>query len=113
MERRIQRVAELLKQQLSIMIKESLPEDLGIVTVTTVEVSGDIKNATVYVSCLEKTREREILKKLEEKIREFQHILGRNLKLRYTPKLTYKFDRSLEQINRVEEILEDLNKDKK
>ena len=112
MTRRVQKVAELLRQQLAEMIIGVIPEELGLITVTEVIVSADIKNATVYISCLEKTSQKEVLNKLKEKTPEFQHTLGKLLAMRYIPKLSFKVDRGLEQINRVEEILEKVKKDK-
>lgn len=111
MTRRVQKVAELLRQQLAEMIEGVIPEELGLVTVTEVMVSADIKNATIYISCLEKSSEKEILAKLKEETPDFQHTLGRRLKMRYIPKLSFKVDRGLESINRVEEILEKVKKD--
>lgn len=109
MTRRVQKVAELLKQQLAEMIKETLPEELGLVTVTEVEVSLDLKNALVFVSCLAKQNEEQVIKKLQEKTLEFQHILGRRLEMKYTPKIVYKIDNGIDKINRVEEILKNLS----
>lgn len=109
MTRRVQKVAELLKQQLAVMVKEGLPEDLGIVTVTDVVVTPDLKNATVFISCLDKSCQDEIFKKLELKAKVFQHILGRKLQMKFTPRLLFKIDTGLEKINRVEEILGSLH----
>jgi len=110
MTRRVQRVAKLLKQQLAIMVRVTLPEEVGIVTVTDVEVSSDIKNATVFISCFDKTYEKEVKKHLEENSKEFQRILGKNFQMRYTPKLNFKIDQGLEKINRVEELLKEIKK---
>lgn len=112
MTRRVQKVAELLKQQLAIMVKETIEcgaDELGIVTVTDVQVSSDIKKATVFISCLDKTGEREVLKRLTAKTRDFQHFLGRKLEMKFTPKLEFKIDTGLEEINHVEEILNNIN----
>ena len=110
MTRRVQKVAELLKQQLAEMTKETLPEDLGMVTVTDVDVSADLKKATVFISCLDKTCESDVFKKLELKAKEYQHILGRKLKMKFTPKLAFKIDAGLEKIGRIEEILNDIKR---
>lgn len=108
MSRRIQKVAELLKQQLALMIIEVLPEELGIVTLTEIIVSKDIKNAQIFISCLESSSEAKVIKILVKKAKEFQHILGRKLQMRYTPKLEFKVDKGLGKVNRVEEILENI-----
>lgn len=109
MTRRVQKVAELLKQQLAVMTKATLPEDLGMVTVTDVEITADFKNATVFISCLDKSCEDKALKILELEAKAFQHILGRKLQMKYTPKLDFKIETGLEKINRLEEILGSLH----
>jgi ribosome-binding factor A len=106
MVRRLERVAELLRQQLAIMIEETFPDEVGMVTVTDITLSSDIKNATVYISCFDKKSEVRVLEILNDKTKDFQRVLGRQLRMRYTPKLNFKFDKGLEKINRVEEILE-------
>ncbi|MBM2820591.1 MAG: ribosome-binding factor ribosome-binding factor [Candidatus Berkelbacteria bacterium] len=110
MARRIQKVSELIKQQLAELIIQTLPENLGLVTLIDVHVTSDLKNAWIYVSCFDKSSEKETLKILSDHSKEFQHILGRKLEMRYTPKLEFMFDDSLEKINRVENILKEINK---
>ncbi len=108
MTRRVAKVAELLKQILAGMIKANLAEDYGMVTIIDVDLTMDLKNAIIYISCLEKQYQDEVLRKLNAKTKDFQHYLGRKLEMKYTPKLDFKLDRGLEKINRVEEILENL-----
>ncbi len=101
-------MAELLKEMLAAMIKVSLAEDYGMVTVIDVDLSQDLKNAVIYISSLEKQYQDKVLGELNNKAKDFQHVLGRKLQMRYTPKLIFKSDRGLDKINRVEEILEKL-----
>lgn len=108
MTRRVQKVAELLKQMLAGMIKANLAENYGMVTIIDVDLTADLKNAIIYISCLEKQYQDEVLRELNLRTKDFQHYLGRKLQMKYTPKLDFKLDRGLEKINRVEEILENL-----
>lgn len=113
MSRRVQKVAELLKREISDEIKETLPEEFGMVTIMDVSVTADLKETKVYISCLEKENEKQILSFLEGNIIELQCNLGRRLKLRYTPKIAFLADRSLEEINRIDELLTKIEKEKK
>lgn len=110
MSRRVEQVAELLKREISDEIREILPEEFGMVTIMDVSVTADLKEAKIYISCLEKEEEKLILSFLEEKTSEFRYNLGRRLKLRYTPKITFFADRSLEEINRIDELLTKIKK---
>jgi ribosome-binding factor A len=108
MTRRVAKVAELLKQLLAGMIKANLAEDYGMVTIIDVDLTADLKNAVIYISCLEKQYQDEVLKQLAAKTKDFQHYLGRKLEMKYTPRLEFRLDRGLEKVNRVQEILENL-----
>lgn len=108
--RRVQKVSELLRQQLSILIREDLPDDLGMITVTAVNTSDDLKEANVYISCLDKSSEAQALKALEEKTKEFQQILGKRLMMKFTPKLKFRLDKASEKVNRIEQLLEEIEK---
>ena len=90
------------------MVRMSLSEGLGMVTVTEVDVAPDLKNAVVYISCLKKEYQQEVMSMLSKKTKDFQHILGRKLEIKYTPKLVFRIDKGLGEINRVEEILNNL-----
>lgn len=108
MTRRVEKVAELLKQMLAGMIKASLIEDYGMVTIIDVDLAQDLKNAVIYISCLEKQYQNEVLRELNTKTKEFQHVLGRKLQMKYTPRLEFKLDRGMEKVDRVEELLENI-----
>ncbi len=103
--RRIQKVRELIQQEIAKMILETIPQDLGLVTVTEVDVSPDLKNAKIFISCFEEKSQKQVLKKLDEENINFQRLLGKKLKTRNTPKLEYTTDTSLDKINKIEELL--------
>ncbi len=110
MSKRIAKVSELLKQEISKLIKEEVPESYGIVTVTDVHVTGDFKDARVFISCFDKTCEDAVLKELLKKKLHFQQFLGRNLRMKFTPRLQYIFDRNQEKVDQIEKILKEIEK---
>jgi len=108
---RIQKVEELLRAQLSILIRQNLPEEFGIITVTNVAVTADLKQAQVHIVLVDKDQEKKVLTYLSQKTPIFQHTLGRTLSLRYTPRLNFNIDRSESKANRVEELLKEIDRD--
>jgi len=108
MSKRIERVAELLKQELSKLIKEELPEEYGIITVNDIVPTGDFKEAKVYICCLDKSCQSEVIKQLEEKKSQFQKYLGKNLTMKFTPRLTYFIDKNQDQVDKIEKILQEI-----
>jgi len=107
---RVQKVNELLKQELSVMVKESIPEELGLVTVMDVIATPDFKIAHVFISVMVENNEAQIIKILDKKKNGFQKELGRKLKMRYTPKLEFRVDQSKDELNRIDELLEETRK---
>lgn len=110
MTRRIQKVKELLKQETAKMILETVPEEMGLITVVEVDLTDDLKNAKIYISCFNRENSKKVLKLLDARKFSYQHELGRKLEMRYTPKLEYILDESVDQINKVEELLDKIDK---
>lgn len=108
--RRVQKVSELILQQLSSLIRQELSEDYGLITVTDVILTPDLREAKVFFSCFEKKNEPLILKDLDGKIKFFQQFLGRKLQMKFTPRLKFEIDKNLDKVDRIEEIIDEINK---
>jgi ribosome-binding factor A len=106
--RRQRQVAELLHQEISLLIQHNSRDPrLGFVTVTGVEVSGDLRVAWVYVTVLGDKADREsALEGLANAARYFRHQLRQTLSLRIIPELNFKFDKSLEYGMQMDELLD-------
>jgi ribosome-binding factor A len=111
---RIKRVNELLKQELSKLIRQHLPvEKHGLISVTDVEVSRDLKNANVYVSTVgigSESQETSVIAALERIRGTLQHEVSRKVVIKYTPHLAFKWDNGLERGQHVVDLLEDLDR---
>ena len=108
---RVQKVEELLKQQISELLLETLAEEFGIISVTDVEASPDFKSAKVFIAIVQKDKEKEILQAITKNLQDYQRHLGKNLSMRYTPRLTFFIDKSESTVNRVEELLKEIDED--
>ena len=102
--RRINRVNQLLQEELAKLIQEDFKENL--VTVTVVEAAKDLKTARVWITTF--SNQKKVLGDLEKKAPSYQHILGKKLFIKNTPKLLFHFDRGNEKVARVEKILNKL-----
>jgi ribosome-binding factor A len=107
---RLQRVRELLKREVGEIIRRELPvEEAGLINVNDVEVAPNLKNATVYVGILGgKTQKEKGMELLELKRVRIQGLIARGVVLKYTPRLRFVLDESVERGNRVLKILEEL-----
>ena len=107
--RRQQKVAELIKQEVSDLIQHELKDPrIGFVTVTDAEISADLRHAKVFVSILEGDKEEtmEGLKAAEGFVRTE---IGERVRLRYTPEILFKYDDSIEKGVRIFELLEEID----
>ncbi|MBV8548218.1 MAG: 30S ribosome-binding factor RbfA [Alphaproteobacteria bacterium] len=75
------------------------------VTVTEVQVSPDLKNATVFVMPLGGERLDETVKALNEVVGFYRHAVGQNVNLRHVPKLRFSADHSFDYAHRIDIIL--------
>ena len=77
------------------------------VSITRVDTTGDLRYARVYVSALDKSQEKEILKGLKSAAGFLRRELGRALQLRYTPELQFIPDDSIQHGAHILEMLRD------
>jgi ribosome-binding factor A len=77
------------------------------VSITRVDTTGDLRYARVYVSVLDKSQEKEVLKGLKSAAGFLRRELGHALQLRYTPELQFIADDSIEYGSHILEVLRD------
>ncbi len=108
--RRQRQVAELLHQEISLLLQRQVRDPrLGFVTVTDVEVTQDLRLATIYVSVMGSDDEvNQAMAGLKSAAGFFRHELGSTLTLRFTPELSFRLDKSLEQGLRIDQLLDSL-----
>lgn len=86
----------------------------GLVTVAQVKMPADLRAAKVYVSVLgSDAQKEEALELLQERAFEIQNYIGKELKMRYCPKLTFYPDHTTDEVLKVERILHDLAEERK
>jgi len=109
---RIERIRELLKREIGSVIRREFPvEELGLVSVNDVEVSGDLRHATVYVSILGTAeQQKKSVRRLQEQRWRIQDLVARSVVLKYIPVLRFVGDDSIARGNRVIQILEELER---
>jgi len=114
MSKRIQRVNQLIKRELSqILLKEfEFPKDV-FVTLTRVETSLDLIQAKVFLSVMPESKFPQILEILNRQIYDLQQKLNKRLKMKFIPKIEFREEKETREAGRIEEILEVLKKGKK
>jgi ribosome-binding factor A len=83
------------------------PSDLPepVVTVTEVQISPDLKNATVFVIPLGGLHLKEIVRAMNDRVGFYRHEVAQTVKLRHVPKIRFEADNSFAYAERIETIL--------
>ena len=108
MSRRTLRVSELLREELSALLQRNVrdPRLNRMLSITSVSVSSDLKQATVFVSAMGTQEEKsEVEKGLEAAGSYLRRSLGERLSLRYIPRLAFQLDDSIERGARLNSII--------
>jgi len=110
---RSRRVADLIQRELAVLIQRDIQDHaLGMVTVSTVDVSPDLKNAKVFFTCIGNTvAVEDVFIRLNEHIGQFRHELSKSLILRSVPKLKFAYDYSLDRANKLTSLIDSLHVD--
>ncbi|MCK8823503.1 30S ribosome-binding factor RbfA [Fuchsiella alkaliacetigena] len=109
---RPRRVGELIKQEVSQMLLQDEIKDprIGFVTITDVEVSGDLRHAKIFVSVLDDEQAKEeTMEGLKNAVGYIRRELGQRIRLRHTPEIIFRYDNSIERGTKIFKILEELD----
>jgi ribosome-binding factor A len=109
---RIERVNNLIRREISELIQRQVkdPRLNTFVTVTEVDTSPDLKYAKIFVSCISgKEEEQNTLKVLNAAAGFLRTELARNLRLRRVPELSFHWDDSIEQGDRILRLLDQVS----
>lgn len=106
------RVADQVQRELAVMIqREQGVPGLSLVTVSTVDISPDLKNARVYVTSLgtDPGRDR-LIATLNEMAGHFRHLLSKKMTMRSVPRLTFVYDHSVERGTYLSALIDSVNR---
>ena len=108
---RINRINEEIQKELSSLFRELKDPRVqgGMVTITHVDTTSDLRYARIFVSVLDKAQEKDVVKGLKSAAGYLRRELGASLRLRYTPELQFIGDDSIEYGAHILELLRDPN----
>lgn len=112
-DRRVARVASLIKREVSQMLMSEIKDDrvgAGMVSVTDVEVSGDLQHAKIFVSVYGTDEDRaETMAGLDAATKFVRREIGQRVRLRRTPEILFREDRGVERGTRVLSLINELS----
>jgi ribosome-binding factor A len=112
--KRTERVGDQIQLEIAEILSCRMRDPrVGFVTVTSVNVTADLKQAWVYVTVLQEGEQgNEAMATLARATGFIRRELGRRLRLRYVPELTFVRDPSVDQVRRVMSLLDELHGEK-
>lgn len=114
-EKRVHRVEELLKEEISeILLKEVKDPRIGFVSLTDVEVSGDLRHAKIFVSVYGTDQEKEeTMQGLKQATGFIRKLVGDRIKIYHTPEIIFRYDDSIEHGVYISNLIKEVRKEEK
>ena len=111
---RSEKVASLFKEEFGTYFQKNFPmERYGLMTVTEVRMSPDLRNAKVFVSIFgDEGRKKKSLAQLESHKPEIRSAMGRLIRLRNTPALSFVLDESIDRAMNLEKIFKQIHQER-
>lgn len=98
-------IGEILSQK---QINHSVLLD-NFITVSKVNIGADLHNATVFITAYNKVDKKKLLEQLNCLAPKFRHLLNKQIKLKSSPQIIFRYDDSLENINKINNLLNSLD----
>ncbi|MCI0448170.1 MAG: 30S ribosome-binding factor RbfA [Chlorobi bacterium] len=110
---RTEKVAEEIRHRISDVLSKDLAElHLGLVTVTKVRISSDLKNAKIYLSFIGNKETVDVcLNKINARKKQIRMHLSSKIYLRNVPEISFYFDDAAEYSSRIDELIKQIHKD--
>jgi ribosome-binding factor A len=109
---RSEKVASAIQKEVSSIIHDELKDPrLGFVTITRVELTGDLRFAKIFFSVLGGDQERaKTQEALNSAMGFIRRLLAERVQLRFAPEIIFKTDKSSEYSIRIQQIIDEVNK---
>ena len=111
---RPQRLGDLIQRELSELIRQEVRDPrVGMLTITSVDVSPDMSHARLFFTMLEKEKLEDTLQGLKRSAGFLRSQLARRIKMYTTPELRFEYDESVERGDRLSRLIDSAVKPKK
>lgn len=112
--RRQKRVSSLIKEELGRLLIELIQDSIsGLITITRVEMSKDLKTAYVFISLFACREKEKILDLLERRKGFLRKSIASKTKLKYNPLLIFSLDETSDYEDRIDKIIKNMRKNER
>ena len=108
---RPRKVADLVQKELSDLLRREVRDPgIGMLTITSVDVSPDLSHAKVFFTLLEKDKQQDTVRALQRAAGYLRSQLAHRIKLYTTPELRFVYDESIERGVQLSQLIDDANR---
>ena len=112
MSHRVEKVEHLIKEEISLIFLRKLQDPtLGLLTITNVKLSPDLRVAKVYISVFEKEKREFVLEKINSVTGYIRSELASKIRIRFIPELRFYIDDTLDYVEKIENLIKKIHKD--
>lgn len=109
MSKRIERVNQLIRQELGKIISREIIFPLDVlVTIIEVDTSVDLEHAKIKVSIMPQNLQKQVFDILQKNIYHLQQLLNKKLTMRYVPKISFEIDTTQTKVERIEKLIKQI-----
>lgn len=109
---RIERINELIKQELGKIILQEIDLPAGsLVTITRVETTKDLQKSRILISILPPEVKDEILTILQNNTKHLRYLLANTVKFRIIPEITFELDLTEQKATRIDELIDKIQQE--
>ena len=113
MSNRIERVNQLLKEEIGKILLREIDLSGVLVTITRVDASSNLQEVKIYISVIPEAQANRVYGILKKEIYSIQQKLNKRLKMRPVPKIKFVREEKTKTAEKVEKLLEEIKNDKK
>ena len=112
MTHRIEKVENLIKEEISLIFLRKLQDPtLGLLTITNVKLSPDLRVAKVYISVFEKEKREFALEKISAVTGYIRSELASKIRIKFIPELRFYIDDTLDYVEKIDNLIKKIHKD--
>jgi ribosome-binding factor A len=110
MTHRIDKVSSLIKEELSLIFLHKVQDPtFGMITVTNVKMSPDLKHTKVYLSVYDKVKRAQVLERVNEIKGMIRSQLAGRIQVRFVPELHFFIDDTLDYVEKMEDLFKKIH----
>ena len=107
---RIDKLEHLIKEEVSLIFLYKVQDPaFGLLTITNVKLSSDLKIAKIYISVFEKEKREAVLEKIRDKTGFIRTELAHRIRIKFIPELKFFIDDTLDYVEKIEGLIKKIH----